>query len=152
MSELDLSETIETKASGDSPVITSAGAPGDDVANAFDDFMRAFESFKAENEQRIQQLEKRLPVDVLTTEKLDRISRAIDEHKSVVDELVLKSARPKLGAGCIAAAPRSSTKRRSRPMCGTARPMACICSKRRRCQWAPDPTAAISYRLRPRPR
>ena len=71
------------------------------MANAFDDFMRAFESFKAENEQRIQQLEKRLPVDVLTTEKLDRINRAIDEHKSVVDELVLKSGRPKLGQASV---------------------------------------------------
>jgi HK97 family phage major capsid protein len=71
------------------------------MANAFDDFMRAFESFKAENEQRIATLEKRLPVDVLTTDKLDRINRAIDEHKSVVDELVLKSARPQLGSGGV---------------------------------------------------
>jgi len=97
MSELNETETIETKASGDSPVITSTGATGDDVAIAFDEFMRAFESFKAENEQRIATLEKRLPVDVLSTEKLDRINRAIDEHKSIMDELVLKSARPKLG-------------------------------------------------------
>ena len=65
MSDSAETEMIETKAAGDSPVITSSGATGDDVANAFDDFMRAFESFKAENEQRIQKLEKQLPVDVL---------------------------------------------------------------------------------------
>jgi hypothetical protein len=53
MSESVETEMIETKAaSGDSPVITSTGATGDDVANAFDDFMRAFESFKAENNDR----------------------------------------------------------------------------------------------------
>jgi HK97 family phage major capsid protein len=99
MSELAETEMIEIKASGDAGA--NAAATGDDVAVAFDDFMRAFESFKAENEERIQQLEKRLPVDVLTTEKLDRINRAIDEHKSMVDELVLKSARPKLGQGSV---------------------------------------------------
>jgi hypothetical protein len=123
MSELDQTEMIETKASGDSPVITSAGAAGDDVANAFDDFMRAFESFKAENEQRIAKIEKRLPVDVLTTEKLDRINRAIDEHKSIVDELALKSARPKLGAsGVYRSGAALSTKPHSRPMSAMARP------------------------------
>ncbi len=78
---------IETKAasgsaSGDPAMSSNTAATGDDVAVAFDDFMRAFESFKAENEQRIQQIEKRLPLDVLSTEKLDRINRAIDEHKS----------------------------------------------------------------------
>ena len=32
------------------------------------------------------------------SEKLDRINSAIDEHKAIVDELALKSARPQLGA------------------------------------------------------
>jgi HK97 family phage major capsid protein len=94
MSELDLTEDIhaedvETKA---------ASGSGDDVANAFDEFMRAFEAFKATNEERIGQIEKRLSADVLTIEKLDRINNAIDEHKAMVDELALKSARPQLGA------------------------------------------------------
>jgi predicted phage gp36 major capsid-like protein len=151
MSELDQTEMIET--SGDSPVITSAGAAGDDVANAFDDFMRAFESFKAENEQRIAKIEKRLPVDVLTTEKLDRINRAIDEHKSIVDELALKSARPKLGAsGVYRSGAALSTKPHSRPMSAMARPTVCISSKRRRSRSAQVPTAAISCPPRPRPR
>jgi HK97 family phage major capsid protein len=96
MSELAETETIETKAADDGST-TSTGATGEDVAIAFDEFMRAFESFKAENDQRIATLEKRLPVDVLSDEKLDRINRAIDEHKAIVDELVLKSARPRLG-------------------------------------------------------
>ena len=80
---------IETKA---------ANGSSEDVALAFDEFMRAFEAFKATNEERIGQIEKRLSADVLTSEKLDRINNAIDEHKAIVDELALKSARPQLGA------------------------------------------------------
>ena len=80
---------IETKA---------ASGSSEDVALAFDEFMRAFEAFKATNEERIGQIEKRLSADVLTSEKLDRINSAIDEHKAIVDELALKSARPQLGA------------------------------------------------------
>ena len=84
MSKSAETEIIETKAASGlaSDAGTSTAATGDDVAIAFDDFMRAFKSFKAENEQRIQQLEKRLPVDVLTTEKLARIDRVIDQHTS----------------------------------------------------------------------
>jgi HK97 family phage major capsid protein len=82
-------EDIETKA---------ASGSSEDVALAFDEFMRAFEAFKATNEERIGQIEKRLSADVLTSEKLDRINSAIDEHKAIVDEFALKSARPQLGA------------------------------------------------------
>ena len=85
---------IETKAASDG----ATSGSGDDVALAFDDFMRAFEAFKATNDERIGQIEKRLSADVLTIEKLDRINNAIDEHKAMVDELALKSARPQLGA------------------------------------------------------
>ena len=100
MSEEQHSAEIETKANGDGmdPGGASTSATGEDVAFAFDDFMRAFEAFKAQNEERIGQIEKRLSVDVLSLEKLDRINSAIDEHMAIVDELTLKSARPRLGA------------------------------------------------------
>jgi HK97 family phage major capsid protein len=78
--------------------IKASGGAGDDIGGAFDEFMRAFETFKATNDERIERIEKRMAADVLTTEKLDRINAAIDEHKAMVDELVLKSARPQLGA------------------------------------------------------
>ena len=87
-----LTEDVETKA---------AGAGSKDIESAFDEFMRAFEAFKATNDERLEQIEKRLSADVLTTEKLDRINAAIDEHKAMVDELVLKSARPQLGASVL---------------------------------------------------
>ncbi len=81
--------------------IKSGGGAGEDVAAAFDEFMRAFEAFKDTNDERLSLIEKRVSADVLTTEKLDRINSAIDEHKAMVDELVLKSARPQLSAAAL---------------------------------------------------
>jgi HK97 family phage major capsid protein len=70
----------------------------DDLGPAFDDFMRAFEAFKDANDERLCQLERRMSADVVTTDKVDRLNRTLDETKRVVDELALKSARPQLGA------------------------------------------------------
>jgi HK97 family phage major capsid protein len=67
------------------------------VALAFDEFMRAFEAFKLTNDERLAQIEQQISADVVTTEKLDRINRAIDQHKALVDQLTLKAARPPLG-------------------------------------------------------
>ena len=41
---------------------------------------------------------------MLTSEKLDRINNAIDEHKAIVDELALKSARPQPGTSTFRSA------------------------------------------------
>lgn len=72
-------------------------ATGNDVAMAFDEFMTAFEAFKAENEARLQEMEQRMSVDVLTSDKLERINRALDANKRRVDELSMKAARPPIG-------------------------------------------------------
>jgi HK97 family phage major capsid protein len=55
-----------------------------------DDVLVAFEAFKDANDERLAQIEKRMSADVVTSEKVDRISRAIDE-------LTLKARRPALG-------------------------------------------------------
>jgi HK97 family phage major capsid protein len=60
--------------------------------------MRAFEAFKITNDERLAQIEQQISADVVTTEKLERINRAIDQHKALVDQLTLKAARPPLGA------------------------------------------------------
>jgi HK97 family phage major capsid protein len=65
-----------------------------EMAQAFDEFMRAFEAFKESNDERLEQIEQRMAADVVTTDKLERINRAIDEHKRTVDQLALKAARP----------------------------------------------------------
>ena len=69
----------------------------DDLNTAFGDFMRAFEAFKEGNDERLSQLERRTSADVVTTDKVDRLNRALDETKRVVDDLALKAQRPHLG-------------------------------------------------------
>ena len=81
--------------------LETKSAGHDDLESAFDDFMRAFEAFKDSNDERLGQLERRMSADVVTTDRLDRVSRALDEHKRVVDELALKSARPHLGGPAV---------------------------------------------------
>lgn len=58
---------------------------------SYDDVLTAFESFKDANDDRLEQIEKRMSADVITTEKVDRINKALDD-------LILKSRRPALGA------------------------------------------------------
>jgi HK97 family phage major capsid protein len=58
---------------------------------AHDDVLQAFEAFKDANDERLLQIEKRMSADVITSEKVDRINKA-------VDELMLKARRPGLSA------------------------------------------------------
>ena len=76
---------------------TKAAETTGDVAGAFEDFMRTFEAFKAENDDRLAEIERKRASDVLTIEKVDRINRALDEQKRLVDGLVLRNRRPQLG-------------------------------------------------------
>jgi len=66
-----------------------------DLASAFDEFMRNFETFKEQNEERIKEIENKA-ADPLTDEKVMKIGMALDANKRVLDELVLKSRRPAL--------------------------------------------------------
>jgi HK97 family phage major capsid protein len=75
---------------------TKTTEPTADVKNAFGDFLRAFEAFKSANDERLEALEKRSG-DVVADEKVERINRALDEHKRALDELTLAQARPALG-------------------------------------------------------
>ncbi|MHA1523011.1 MAG: phage major capsid protein, partial [Alphaproteobacteria bacterium] len=74
----------------------AAIAESGDVAEAFDDFMQAFEAYKHANNERLSQIEKNVSVDVLTTEKMQRIDQALDTQKQQVDTLLLKARRPRL--------------------------------------------------------
>jgi HK97 family phage major capsid protein len=71
-------------------------AAGDDLAEAFGDFMTTFEAFRDSNDQRLSELERK-GADVLTVEKVERISQALDEQKRALDGLALKRMRPVLG-------------------------------------------------------
>ncbi len=73
---------------------TKAGIPLDAVVT-HSDMMRAFEEFKANNDQH-QALTRKGAGDVVLEEKLARIDRTIDAQSRRIDEVALKHARPAL--------------------------------------------------------
>ena len=70
-----------------------------DIGETYGEFLHAFEAFKETNDQRLDDIERRMSADVVTTDKLDRINRALDDYKGTVDQLLLKAARPQRGGG-----------------------------------------------------
>lgn len=74
-------------------------AASHEVRDAMDEFLGAFEDFKQANDERLDEIEKKLTADILTEEKVDRINRALDRQKKTVDELALTLARPEIGGG-----------------------------------------------------
>lgn len=62
-----------------------------------DDLMRAFEAFKDANDARLAAIEAGRP-DVLLEEKVDRIERAMGEHKAALERFAIASRRPHLSA------------------------------------------------------
>lgn len=79
------------------PEVKSVGAH--EVRDAMDEFLSAFDDFKQANDERLDEIEKKLTADVLTEEKVDRINRALDRQKKTVDELMLSLSRPEIGSG-----------------------------------------------------
>ncbi len=77
------------------PSLECKSLPDTELASAFDDFMLSFEAFKQANDERLDQIEKR-SVDSLTTNKVDRISKALDDQQSALDNLLVKARRPNL--------------------------------------------------------
>jgi HK97 family phage major capsid protein len=73
------------------------------LSNDFDQFMRAFEAHKTENDRRLAEIERRA-TDPLTTEKLARIDRSLDE-------LALKMQRPHLATSQTSNTPLSTVAR-----------------------------------------
>src|SRR5262249_8384030 len=82
-----------------------------EIKSAFDDFLGAFEQFKAANDERLTQLERR-SADVVTEEKVDRINQALDQQKRALDALLLDAARPALGGERKAATDRDALERK----------------------------------------
>ncbi|MFS8039229.1 phage major capsid protein [Xanthobacter sp. AM11] len=81
---------------------TLPGAPetkvaGADARLAVADFLSAFESYKAVNDARLAEVERRSE-DVLTAEQLARIDAALDAHQARLDDMATKARRPHLGA------------------------------------------------------
>jgi len=92
MPEMDTENVsiLETKVAG-------AGTPSSaDINTAMDEFLCAFDDFKQANDQRLDEIEKRMSADVLTTTKVERINAALDTQKQDLDRLMLKAGRPHL--------------------------------------------------------
>jgi HK97 family phage major capsid protein len=79
--------------------LETKSAPGEylDLKDAFGDFMTTFEAFKESNDEKLAQLEGRMGTDTVTSDKVERISHALDEQKRAIDNLTLKKIRPVLG-------------------------------------------------------
>lgn len=77
----------ETKSAGDYTALS----------DSFDEFMSTFSAFREDNDRRLHEIETRKSADVLTREKVDRISDSLDRQRKTLDDLALKQARPALG-------------------------------------------------------
>jgi HK97 family phage major capsid protein len=86
---MELQPAPETKGAGENAL---------ELKDAFDDFMSAFGAFRDANDERLGEIERKLGADVVTEEKVTRISQALDSQKKVLDRLVLKGGRPELGS------------------------------------------------------
>jgi HK97 family phage major capsid protein len=66
---------------------------------SFEEFTRTFYEYKATNDIRLGDIEKGKSVDVLTTDKMQRLDIEVDARKRAMDRLELKQARPALDGG-----------------------------------------------------
>ena len=81
------------------PAAPEIKAVPDTINAAFDEFMTAFETFREVNDRRLDEIERKMTDDVVTRERVERINHAMDEQKQVLDQLVVKKARPALARG-----------------------------------------------------
>jgi hypothetical protein len=63
-----------------------------DINTMFGEFMSAFEEFKAANDTRLGELEKRGSADTLLDGKLDRLNAFLDGQKAAIDKASIRSA------------------------------------------------------------
>jgi HK97 family phage major capsid protein len=75
------------------PFLENKAFHNPELTDSYGTLLRAFESFKDSNDERLAQLEQRGVSDVVTNDKLDRINRALDTQQRTIDDLVLKGKR-----------------------------------------------------------
>lgn len=67
-----------------------------EVRQALNELMRAFEAFKHANNERLSQIDNRLSSDVVTEEKLRRLDSTINHQQKMLDNFALAQSRPEL--------------------------------------------------------
>ncbi|MGE0213496.1 MAG: phage major capsid protein [Parvibaculaceae bacterium] len=80
------------------------GPESSGLDGALDELMSTFETFREANDRRLEEIEKRMGADVVTTDKVERIGRALDE-------LSLKMRRPPLARAEAEAEPRRTERK-----------------------------------------
>lgn len=76
--------------------VKDGGTP-DNPADAIAKIASAFELFKAKNDERLAEIEKKGSSDVVTTEQVDKINAEITRLSEIQAELQKKAARPSIG-------------------------------------------------------
>ncbi|MES2905720.1 MAG: phage major capsid protein [Pseudomonadota bacterium] len=64
--------------------------------DSFETFMHSFENYKEANDRRLHEIECKGGADIITTEKLNRLSDELDRQKQRYDALTLKAQRPRM--------------------------------------------------------
>ncbi len=76
-----------------------AAARSPETKAAESDFLAAFEAFKAANDERLDELERKGAADTVLEEKVARIDAALTEQKSALDRMALAGRRPAIETG-----------------------------------------------------
>lgn len=71
--------------------------PNGELKSAMRDFLSAFEQFKQSNDERIAAVEKKKD-DIVLSEKVDRLNKAMGDQKAAIDRLALAGKRPAIAA------------------------------------------------------
>lgn len=90
---------LETGSVGASPEIMGAG----EVKSSFDSFRSTFEAFRQANDDRLEEIQRKLSADTLLEEKVDRLNQSLDQQKAALDRLSVTASRPRLAPEAAAA-------------------------------------------------
>jgi HK97 family phage major capsid protein len=87
---------------------TVSGTP--EARAAMHEMMAAFEAFKAANDARLGEIEKKASADTLLEEKVARIDQAVANAQARLDRAVSETRRPELGGTAVPVTPVAETK------------------------------------------
>jgi HK97 family phage major capsid protein len=83
----------------------NAQAANTDVRRAMNELLSSFETFKRQNDQRLEEIERKGSADTVLEEQVDRINSALDRQRQVLDTLSLAAQRPDLAVKGQSAVP-----------------------------------------------
>jgi len=92
---------------------TKVAGTAEDAGGLMAELMHAFEEFRAANEARLAELERRGAADPLLEEKLSGISEALDAQQKRLDSLTLRMSRPGLETAETTAGDAAAEERKS---------------------------------------